>query len=48
MADRDLPDVHIETLHEPDRYTHTQIERACRIARLLGRGRLVLLEPPRR
>ena len=48
MADRDVPDVEIETLHDPARYSSTQIQRACRIARLLGRGRLILLEPPQR
>jgi hypothetical protein len=39
--------VHIETIHEPNRYTYGQIERACTIAQLLGRGKLVLAEPPR-
>ena len=39
--------VHIETIHEPNGYTHGQIERACTIAQLIGRGKLVLLEPPR-
>jgi hypothetical protein len=39
--------VHIETIHEPDRYTHGQIERARTIAQLLGRGNFVLLEAPR-
>ena len=39
--------VHIETIHEPNRYTHGQIERACTIAQLLGRGKLVLVEAPR-
>jgi hypothetical protein len=48
MADRDVPDVEIETLHDPARYSSVQIQRACRIARLLGRGRLILLEPPQR
>lgn len=48
MADRDIPDVEIETLHDPDRYSPVQIQRACRLARLLGRGRLILLEPPQR
>ena len=38
--------VHIETIHEPIRYTHDQIERAATIAQLLGRGTLVLAEPP--
>ena len=36
----------IETIHEPDRYTHAQIERARAIAQLLGRGKLVIVEAP--
>jgi hypothetical protein len=40
--------VHIETIHKPNRYTHGQIEWACTIAQQLGRGKLVLLESPRR
>jgi hypothetical protein len=43
-----MPGVHIETIYEPTRYTHVQIEKACRIAALLKRGKLVLVEPPRR
>jgi hypothetical protein len=43
-----MPGVHIETLHNPTRYTHAQIERACTIAAMLNRGKLVLVEPPRR
>jgi len=39
--------IRIETMHEPNRYTHGQIERARTIAELLGRGKLVLLEAPR-
>jgi hypothetical protein len=39
--------VHIETLHNPARYTYAQIETACAIAQLLRRGKLLLLEPPR-
>ena len=42
-----VPGVHIETLQDPRRYTSDQIERACLIASLLGRGRLVLVEPPK-
>jgi hypothetical protein len=38
--------VHIETIHEPSRYTHAQIEGARVIAQLLGRGKLVLVEAP--
>ena len=43
-----IPGVHIETLHNPVRYTYSQIEKACAIAKLLNRGKLVLVEPPRR
>jgi hypothetical protein len=39
--------VHIETIREPDRYTHAQIQVARAIAQLLGRGKLVLAEAPR-
>jgi hypothetical protein len=38
--------VQIETIHEPGRYTHGQIERARVIAQLLGRGTFVLAEAP--
>ena len=43
-----IPGVHIETLHNPVRYTYSQIEKACAIAQMLNRGKLVLVEPPRR
>jgi hypothetical protein len=43
-----IPGVHIETLHNPVRYTYAQIEKACAIAQLMNRGKLVLVEPPRR
>jgi hypothetical protein len=43
-----IPGVHIETLHNPTRYSYAQIEKACTIAALLNRGKLVLVEPPRR
>ena len=43
-----IPGVHIETLHNPIRYTYAQIEKACAIAQLRNRGKLVLVEPPRR
>lgn len=43
-----IPSVHVETLHNPVRYTHAQIEQACAIAQLLNRGKLVLVEPPLR
>jgi hypothetical protein len=40
--------VHIETLHNPLAYSNAQIEQARAIAQLLGRGKLVLVEPPHR
>ena len=43
-----LSNVHIETLNDPRLYSQDQIERACRIASLLCRGRLVLVEPPKK
>lgn len=43
-----IPGVHLETLQNPCAYTHAQIEKACAIAQLLNRGKLVLVEPPRR
>lgn len=43
-----LPGVHIETLHNPRRYTYAQLELACAIARALDRGKLVVCEEPRR
>ena len=43
-----IPGVHIETLHNPVRYTYAQIEKACAIAQMLNRGKLVLVEPPGR
>ena len=42
-----IPGVHIETLHNPTRYPYSQIEKACTLAALLNRGKLVLVEPPR-
>jgi hypothetical protein len=41
-----FPGVHIETLHNPARYTDAQIETACAVAELLRRGKLLLVEPP--
>ena len=43
-----IPGVHIETLHNPTRYSYAQIEKACTLAALLNRGKLVLVEPPRK
>jgi len=40
--------VQIETLEHPSRYSAAQIDRACRIALLLDRGKLILVEPPQR
>ena len=43
-----LPGVHIETIHDPARYTYAQVDLACAVAAHLNRGLLVLTEPPRR
>jgi hypothetical protein len=43
-----IPGVDIETIHNPCRYTYTQIEKACKVAQLLARGKLVLVEAPKR
>ena len=43
-----VPGVHIETIHNPRRYTYARIDRACAIAQRLGRGKLVLVEPAKR
>ena len=43
-----IPGVHIETIHNPIRYTYAQIEQACKVAAALGRGKLILAESPRR
>ena len=48
QAGMQIPGVHIETLHNPVRYTYAQIEKACAIAQMLNRGKLVLVEPPQR
>ena len=40
--------IQVETLQSPVRYTYAQLERACLIAHVLNRGKLVLVEPPRR
>ncbi len=42
------PDVHVETLQDPARYTPGQIDQALALAARLGRGKLVLVEPPLR
>jgi hypothetical protein len=46
--DMPIPGAHIETLHNPTRYTRAQIDRACVVAQLLSRGKFVLCEPPKR
>jgi hypothetical protein len=43
-----IPGVYIETIHNPVRYSPQQIEKACRVAAVLGRGKLVLVEQPQR
>jgi hypothetical protein len=43
-----MPGVHIETIDNPCRYTYAQIDRACAIAQRLGRGKLILVESPKR
>jgi hypothetical protein len=40
------PDLGIETLQNPRRYSHAQLERAWMVALVLDRGTLVLAEPP--
>jgi hypothetical protein len=40
--------VHIETIHNPARYTYAQIEKACAIAQALNRGKFLLCEGPKR
>lgn len=41
-----IPGVHIETLVNPVLYSFAQIERACEVAALLNRGKLILCETP--
>lgn len=43
-----IPGVHVETAYNPAWYTSEQLDFACAFAYRLGRGRLMLLEPPRR
>jgi hypothetical protein len=40
--------VHLETIQPPQRYSDAQLDRACRIACALDRGRLILCEEPKR
>jgi hypothetical protein len=41
-----IPGMHIETLDSPQAYTAKQLDLACKVAGLLGRGRLLLVESP--
>jgi hypothetical protein len=43
-----IPGIHIETLHSPQAYSPKQLDLACKVAGMLARGRLLLLEAPRR
>ncbi|HWT25829.1 MAG TPA: hypothetical protein VN213_20155 [Solirubrobacteraceae bacterium] len=44
-----MPDpVRVDTLSRPSLYSRAQLSRAVRIAEALGRGRRVLVEPPRK
>ena len=43
-----IPGFYIETLYNPARYTYAQIETACAIAQRFGRGKLLLVDAPRR
>lgn len=45
MSD-EKPVFEIETLTNPVRYSYAQVERAGLLAAFLGRGKLVLCEPP--
>jgi hypothetical protein len=47
VSEMPIPGVHIETLHNPVRYTQAQIEMVCTLAHMLKRGKFVLAEPPR-
>jgi hypothetical protein len=41
-----IPGVHVETLGRPTSYTLEQIELACRVAKELNRGKLLLCVKP--
>ncbi len=41
-----LPEIHVETIDHPLRYSIAQIERAFLVAHALNRGRFVLTERP--
>lgn len=38
--------VHLETLHNPVRYTYAQLDKAAAIAGALNRGKLIICEQP--
>lgn len=42
----EAPIFEVQTLQNPVRYSHEQVQRAGLLAALLGRGKLVLTEPP--
>jgi hypothetical protein len=43
-----MPRVDVETLLSPRLYTYEQLEQAITIAMILGRGKFLLVEPPKR
>jgi len=44
-----MPDpVRVDTLARPSLYSRAQLSRAVRIAEALNRGKLVIVEPPRK
>jgi hypothetical protein len=43
-----LPEIHVQMIDDPLRYSAAQIERALLVAHALNRGRLVLTERPAR
>jgi hypothetical protein len=43
-----IPGVHVETIHNPIRYTTAQIDKAVAIAYAMHRGKFILTETPRR
>jgi hypothetical protein len=49
MSSRSLrPGLPIETVYNPQLYSHRQVVRAGLVAQTLDRGRFVLVEPPER
>ena len=43
-----LPEIHVQMIDDPLRYSVAQIERALLVAHALSRGRFVLIERPAR